>query len=448
MTLKLIELFGGIGACSKALERLGIDYEIADYVEIDKYAVKSYNAIHGTNFEPQDITQWDKDIEVDLIMHGSPCQDFSLAGKQAGGDKDSGTRSSLMYETIRIVEKLKPKYVIWENVKNLLSKKHRHNFDAYLETMEQLGYTNYYQVLNAKDYGVPQNRERVFTISIRDDSCYLGDYDAFVDEEALNFEFPPKQELKLKLKDLLEDNVDEKYYLSEKMMNYMTGVNQKQSKFPRGERFNQNINRKNQDVANEITTNAGNRPTDNFIKIKNNTKKGYLEAYYGDGVYTNVSTKRGTVQKDMIQTLTTFQDKGVVVLKKNTENYIEWKEKGKLDVDCIAFKEDKVIGTIITTPKNKVIQNNLRIRKLTPKECWRLMGFDDNDFEKAKWYSKEETDKILGTQYPKNKSNKVFSEDGRLERMSNTQLYKQAGNSIVVNVLEAIFRRLLLNENN
>ena len=156
--LKVLELFGGIGACSKALERLGVDYEIVDYVEIDKYAVKSFNAIHNTNFEPQDICTWDKDIEVDLIMHGSPCQDFSLAGKQAGGDKDSGTRSSLMYETLRIVEKLMPKYVIWENVKNLLSKNHRHNFDSYLEAMEHLGYTNYYQVLNAKDYGIPQNR--------------------------------------------------------------------------------------------------------------------------------------------------------------------------------------------------------------------------------------------------------------------------------------------------
>ena len=149
--IKVLELFGGIGACTKALERLKIDYEIADYVEIDKYAVKSFNAIHNTNFEPQDICKWNKDIEVDLIMHGSPCQDFSLAGKQAGGDKDSGTRSSLMYETIRIVEKLKPKYVIWENVKNLLSKKHIHNFEAYLQTIERLGYKNYYKILNAKD---------------------------------------------------------------------------------------------------------------------------------------------------------------------------------------------------------------------------------------------------------------------------------------------------------
>ena len=158
--LRVLELFAGIGACSKALTNLGIEHEIVDAVEIDKYAVQSFNAIHGTNFEPQDITKWDKDIECDLIMHGSPCQDFSAAGKQAGGDKGSGTRSSLMYETLRIVEKLKPKYVIWENVKNLLSKKHRHNFDAYIETMNQLGYVSRYQVMNAKGYGVPQNRER------------------------------------------------------------------------------------------------------------------------------------------------------------------------------------------------------------------------------------------------------------------------------------------------
>lgn len=204
--LRVLELFSGIGACSKALEKLGIEHEIVDAVEIDKYAVKSFNTIHNTNFEPQDIRTWDKDIEVDLIMHGSPCQDFSLAGKQAGGDKDSGTRSSLMYETIRIVEKLKPKYVIWENVKNLLSKKHRHNFDAYLETMEQLGYTNYYQVLNAKDYGIPQNRERVFTVSIRDDSCYaMYEGEEYYEDYSCNFEFPPKQELNTNWFDFVGD---------------------------------------------------------------------------------------------------------------------------------------------------------------------------------------------------------------------------------------------------
>ena len=413
--IKVLELFGGIGACSKALERLGIPYEIADYVEIDKYAVASFNQIHGTNFEPQDITEWDKDIDVDLIMHGSPCQDFSLAGKQAGGDKDSGTRSSLMYETIRIVEKLKPKYVIWENVKNLISKKHKHNFDAYIETMNELGYTSHYQVLNAKNYGIPQNRERVFTVSIRND-VYTG------------YTFPEPKPLEKKLKDMLEEDVDEKYYLSDKMIRYITADNEKWT-------GNNKESLINKTIASTINTNEGQRRCDasNFVsdkfdenynlkqllcnklieegriqendmirhsyttsrmeqefhtensrdnnvsatlttrpdtlgvcvKIKNNTKQGYLEAYPGDGVYTNTSTKRGTVQPQSIQTITTFQDKGVVM-------------------------------------------NDLRIRKLTPKECWRLMGFDDEDYEKA---------------------SKVNS---------NAQLYKQAGNAVTVNVIAAL----------
>ncbi len=432
MKLKVLELFGGIGACSKALERLGIDYEIADYVEIDKYAVKSFNAIHNTNFEPQDICEWDKDIEVDLIMHGSPCQDFSLAGKQAGGDEGSGTRSSLMYETIRIVEKLKPKYVIWENVKNLLSKKHIHNFDAYLKTMEQLGYTNYYQVLNAKDYGIPQNRERVFTISIlgnenyefpnKQDEANLQDFlekDTNMKtkpmcEKAFNkeyeqiitsdkdiyrcnvssgyqdckigikvsptirannncthilqrFEFPPKQELKLKLKDMLEDEVDEKYYLSDKMVNCF--ISNGTGKYPRRERFLQNINRKNQDVANAIITTEGNKPTCNFIK------------------------------------------KPVCINSKGGRNGIQGLQPSLKD----RIYDSNGIATCVAT-SNFFMPNytdNLRIRKLTPKECWRLMGFDDEDFERA---------------------SKVNS---------NTQLYKQAGNSIVVNVLEAILKNLL-----
>lgn len=201
--LKVLELFGGIGAIRKAFERQNIPHKVVDYVEIDEFAVKSYNAMFGTNFEPQDISKWDKDIEVDFIMHGSPCQDFSIAGLQKGGDEGSGTRSSLMYETVRLVKKLNPKYVVWENVKNLVSDKHYHNFRKYLNTMEDFGYNNYYQVLNAKDYGVPQNRERVFTVSIRKD----------IDHK--QFYFPDKQPLTLRLKDLLETNVDEKYYLSD-----------------------------------------------------------------------------------------------------------------------------------------------------------------------------------------------------------------------------------------
>ena len=307
--LKLLELFGGIGACSEALERLGIDYEIVDYVEIDKYAVASYNAIHNTNFEPQDIREWNKDVEVDLIMHGSPCQDFSLAGKQAGGDENSGTRSSLMYETLRIVEKLKPKYVIWENVKNVISKKHKHNYDNYCNRMSELGYISYGKVLNSKDYGIPQNRERVFTISIRKDLNQT-------------FIFPQKQELKLKLKDMLEDNVDEKYYLSEKMIENISALGTKN--------FKNNDSKINLDIARPLTSTMSKMHragADNYLSndlpnnydlsilIKNNTKKGYLEATEGDGIDISgrMQYHRGNVQKGISQTIDTQCTKGVVV---------------------------------------------------------------------------------------------------------------------------------------
>lgn len=433
--LKLLELFGGIGACSKALERIGINYEIVDYVEIDKYAVKSFNAIHNTNFEPQDITTWDKDIEVDLIMHGSPCQDFSLAGLQAGGDKDSGTRSSLMYETIRIVEKLKPKYVIWENVKNLLSKKHRHNFNAYLETMEQLGYTNYYQVLNAKDYGIPQNRERVFTISIK---------------TSLNkdFVFPPKKELKLKLKDMLEDEVDEKYYLSDiqikriETTTYNVGKTRIQKKdwcdtlcardwkdpkcVVADYRYDEGLGIRKNGLSPCLTTKIGSTSlSGNTLLIKNATKQGYLEATDGDGI--NISSRmkyqRGNVQKESIQTSTTSggNDRAVVLKSKckRLESLVEKTdfEEGKvLNMDLYNQTTNENISQCLTEPhhNSQRLFDGYRIRKLTPKECWRLMGFDDEAFEKA---------------------SKVNS---------NTQLYKQAGNSIVVNVLEAILTNLLI----
>lgn len=172
-TLKVLELFGGIGACSKALERLGINYEIADYVEIDKYAVKSFNAIHGTNFEPQDICKWDKDIEVDLLLGGFPCQDISLAGQQKGIIKGE-TRSGLMYEMMRIIKKVKPRYVIAENVKNLLSKKFRPQLEEYLCFLNDNGYKVTMDLLNACEVGypnpVPQHRERLFIIGVKDEN--------------------------------------------------------------------------------------------------------------------------------------------------------------------------------------------------------------------------------------------------------------------------------------
>ena len=451
--LKLLELFGGIGACSRALDHLSIEYEIADYVEIDKYAVQSYNAIHGTLFEPQDVTTWDKQLDVDLIMHGSPCQDFSIAGKNMGGNEGSGTRSSLMYETIRIVSNLKPKYVLWENVKNILSEKHIYNFHMYLDKMDELGYRNYYKVLNAKDYGIPQNRERVFTVSIRKD----------IKEE---FVMPEPFPLDKRLKDLLENEVDEKYYLSDDKLTDFKNISS--LLIDQSIRVNQignltrNANRKNPNRGRlydqnglsptlgtmeggnlqpfvpvllggigEKKSNNGtqfyqqdrvysadgvamahpaNLPDGSYkyaIPIKNATKKGYQNAQEGDYVnlqFSNSSTTSGRVGKQQANTLLCSDEQGVVVA-------IDEQNK------CVRY--DGTVGTITTdgsSPKhNNRVSNGLRIRKLTPRECWRLMGFDDQAFDKA--------EKVC----------------------SNSQLYKQAGNSIVVDVLEKILTNLLIN---
>lgn len=209
--MRLLSLFSGIGAFEKALENLGINYDLVGFSEIDKYAVKSYCAVHNVSEDLNlgDITKIDVSKlpkDIDVITHGSPCQSFSIAGKQHGGDKGSGTRSSLMWNTVDIVEHTKPKYVIWENVKNLVSNKHRHNFDSYLITMRNLGYNSYYKVLNSKDYGVPQNRERVYVISIRKD----------IDDGT--FTFPLKEKLNKRLKDVLESEVSEHFYLNDDLV--------------------------------------------------------------------------------------------------------------------------------------------------------------------------------------------------------------------------------------
>lgn len=167
--IKILELFGGIGSPRVALRNLGVPTKAIDYVEIDEKAVSSYNAMFANElaYKTQSVVGYD--LKPDILIHGSPCQDFSIAGHQKGADKGSETRSSLMWETVRIIEEMgdwKPKYVIWENVKNVLSKHMRVNFDNYLSYMEDLGYTNSFQVLDARDFGVPQARERVFTISV------------------------------------------------------------------------------------------------------------------------------------------------------------------------------------------------------------------------------------------------------------------------------------------
>ena len=206
--LKVLSLFSGIGAFEKALENLGIKFELVGFSEIDKYASASYCAIHEVSADKNlgDITKIDESTlpkDIDLITYGFPCQDISLAGKQKGLFNEDGTqtRSGLFFEALRIIEGTKPKFAIAENVKNLTGTRFKEQFKTVLQSLENAGYVNYWQVLNAKDFGIPQNRERVFIISIRKD----------ID---IGYEFPEKQELKLRLKDLLEEKVDEKYYIT------------------------------------------------------------------------------------------------------------------------------------------------------------------------------------------------------------------------------------------
>lgn len=405
--MKLLSLFSGIGAFEEALKNIGIDFELIGFSEIDKYAIKSYCAIHNVDesLNLGDITKINISNlpkNIDIITHGSPCQDFSIAGKQAGGDLGTGTRSSLMWNTINIVTFCKPKYVIWENVKNLLSKKHRHNFDSYLSIMESLGYNNYYQILNAKDYGIPQNRERVYTISIRKDI------------DKCSFVFPEKEELKLRLKDMLEDEVDEKYYLSdEKLKNYTRNFGSKvkmqkeicdtlqaamgcdggnipivksvriggifdteKSKHQAGSIYDK------EQLAPTLDAMQGGwrQPC---ILIKNGTKKGYLETKDGDSVnlsYPTSNNRRGRVRNQVSQTLKCDAMMGVIEKKiKVIGNYMPGGHNASRIVDCkgIAPTVKENHGTVTAT------NINFRIRKLTPLECWRLMGFNDEDFEKA-----------------------------------------------------------------
>ncbi|MDB2092984.1 DNA cytosine methyltransferase [Clostridium paraputrificum] len=202
--IQILELFGGIGSPRIALRNLGVPVKAIDYVEIDEKAVRSYNAMFQNELEYKTQSVVGYNLKPDILIHGSPCQDFSIAGKQKGADEGTETRSSLMWETIHIIQQMgewKPRVVIWENVKNVLSKHMRHNFNRYLEEMQKLGYNSNFETLNAMDFGLPQNRDRVFTIS-----C--------LDGELFNFDLLEKKKMK-SLNEFLEINVSDEYLVTQ-----------------------------------------------------------------------------------------------------------------------------------------------------------------------------------------------------------------------------------------
>lgn len=472
-TIKLFEAFAGIGSQAKALKRLekekGFKLEVVGISEFDKYALSSYNAIHGETLNYGDITKIEKiPDDIDIFTYSFPCQDISMAGKRAGFKKGGNTRSGLLWEVERLLDVSdKPKVLLMENVRALISQSTMPDYVDWLYALEEMGYSNYWAILNAKNYGIPQNRERVFCVSI------LGEY---------YYEFPKPFQLELKLRDILEDEVDEKYFLSDKALKTFTENSKKHEKSGNGFRFKPH-DKDDSEIAFTLTTRAGDRVVDNFIKEKielkhianvdignnesNNrvydvdglsptlntmqggnrqpkivipekNKKGYGEAYEGDGIRLERKSyvKSGRIKEQIAPTLmANGEDVGVVVDYKSSAGR---GAKPQKEICPTLYGGDRYGVVVGNTQKNAYVgsiddvsptltsamgqgggqtpmltrKETLRIRKLTPKECWRLMGFDDEDLEKA------------------------------AEVVSKTQLYKQAGNSIVVDVLYHIFKQL------
>lgn len=364
--LKVGSDFSGVGAFNQALNRLGVEYKEVFACDMDKYARITYIHNYG---EPEyyPLNVYDRKIPkepLDIYMTSPPCQAFSLAGKRLGKDDKRGI---LFFNSLDFIRQNKPRYFIFENVKGLISDDGGKTFSEWVNYLggksvngnpimfkydDSVNYHLYWKVLNAKNYGVPQNRERIFLVGIRDDKDN-------------SFVFPKEEPLKKRLKDVLEVEVDEKYFLSDKMVNGLLSKNSQDNGFT----FKP---KEGQDLGSCITARCFKMGADdNYIKIKSATSKGYETAIEGDSInfsVPNSETRRGRVGKQVAQTLDTQCNQGV-------------------------------------------LENDYRIRRLTPRECFRLMDFPDTfDFS----------------------------------CVSDSQAYKQAGNSIVVNVLYKILKKIKL----
>ena len=503
--IRLLSLFSGIGAFESALRRGGHEYQLIGYCEIDKYAANAYSQIHGVseNYNLVDVTKVNTVLmdDVDLITYGFPCQDISAAGKQRGfEDKDGNrTRSGLFFEALRIIEETRPLYAIAENVKALTSKKFEKEFKTVLDSLNDAGYNNYWAVLNAKDYGIPQNRERVFIVSIRKDIDNGG------------FKFPEKMPLNIRVKDILENSVDEKYYINTEKARQLIKKLLDKNRITGVEVCDATVNAPNvRDISNAIISryDAGisNQRSWGTAVIEPHVKRlGNLysetaggaragNTYDPEGLSPTLQTAQGGNRQPLIieppvicasrgrnldnpsdrtagipteqrlepntdgvsNTLTTVQKDNYLLeapkinvggnLRGHSQmgrvfstdglsgclSHADAKEPIKIIQPVVigstqqhaAVKNDGVCpcltacmgtggGQIPMITDNKQIDCcGYRIRKLTPLECFRLMGFSDEEFN-------------------------------RIKGVSNTQLYKMAGNSIVVNVLEGLFNNLL-----
>ena len=507
--LRVFTAFSGYDSQCMALDRLGMDYDLVGWSEIDRYAIRAHDAIYPrwSDRNYGDITRvdWDNVPDFDLFTMSSPCQDFSSAGLQRGGDEGSGTRSSLLWECRRAILAKKPKFILFENVKALVSKKFLPYFLKWGDELSSYGYTNFTRVLNAKDYGVPQNRERVFMVSILGDGWY---------------EFPAPFALGKRLKDVLEKDVDESYYLSDKLIDYVFSNGGKAGDIKGAVGV--------QDGGKEavcVTANYWKTPRQgNYVScamrgrnLENpSDRTSGIPTEQRIEVWNDVANCLTTVQKDSMVIEPKFigytRDKSGMVVKRHlmdVSNTIHTSTGCGGNTDCFVFepsiltpkrtdygkavrkdyesgdlkasrhdmtslepREDGISNTITTVQKDNILvepndhlnddcreiigvsvhpyghklefrgeksimpvsptlrstdykcpctawENNgeagCRIRKLTPRECFRLMGVSESDIDKI-----------------------------QAAGISKTQQYKMAGNSIVVDVLYYIFRSLFV----
>ena len=390
--LKVGSDFSGVGAFDQALKRLGVNYETVFACDMDKFARDTFIHNYGEpKYYPTNV--YDREIpseSLDIYMTSPPCQAFSLAGKRLGKDDKRGI---LFFNSHEFIQVNKPRFFIFENVKGLLSDDGGKTFQEWINMLggksvnglpvlfahdDAVPYHLYWQVLNAKHHGVPQNRERVFLIGIRDD----------VDNR---FQFPREEHLTKRLKDVLEDEVDEKYFLSEERIGTIT-------KAERGIGWT-DADKKN--TANCVLAGYAKNPTDGeYLKIKSATSKGYEEAREGDSINFSVlssETRRGRVGKGVAQTLDTGCNQAVIIDRTN-----DFGENLRI--------YEKYSPALRSERSGLETIQNYKIRRLTPRECFRLMDFPDT----FTWI------------------------------VSDSQAYKQAGNSIVVNVLYKILKQLSL----
>lgn len=389
--VRLIELFGGIGSQAMAFKELGVPFEHYRLVEFDKYPVASYNAIHGTNFEPVDIRQMHgADLGITepwnytyFMTYSFPCQDLSVAGKGAGMAKGSGTRSGLLWEVERLLNEVGslPQVLLMENVTEVHGEKNAGHFQSWISFLESKGYSNYWQDINASDYGVAQNRDRCIMVSI------LGQY---------NYKFPRRIQLEKTMEDYLEPNVENRYFV----------------KTEKAERLIKRLIDEGQIEPGiiQIDEAEGALKMDNsgIVAVGSlNPEKEIQDRVRPLGVDGICQALRATDYKDPPKILGT-------IYTDISEDF----QRGLYPIArCIkASAHDLGIVQMQTERKEEggtvYLMRTYLVRRLTARECWRLMDFSDSDYEKAEAVN------------------------------SNTQLYKQAGNSIVNNVLVAIIGQM------